>query len=324
MNRIVSGLRLLLIGVLGSTWLASAQPADAASNLVIYTAANEKLHTDVVTAFSKKYPDITVKAVNLSTGPITEKAIAEKNNPQADLIYAVNTVALEQLKNAGALEPYAPKESKIPGQFADSDGFYINHWLTVMVMAVNTQVLQKRNLPVPATWEDLAKPQYKGLISVASPTQSGTGLSIFMTLFDAHGWGYIEKLHQNIFQYTSSGGAPGRQAGAGEVAIGLTFDTAVLEQIKAGLPVKLVFPNLTPNIMEGGGLLVRGPNPKNGKLFLDFLASPEGAKVYAPYVGAATVPGYGNIDLKGVSLWKMRRPIDANDFKRDWAKKFGN
>src|SRR3990170_2191859 len=133
MNRIVSGFRLLLIGALGSTWLASAQPADAASNLVIYTAANEKLHADVVTAFSKKYPDITVKAVNLSTGPITEKAIAEKNNPQADLIYAVNTVALEQLKNAGALEPYAPKDSKIPGQFADSDGFYINHWLTVMV-----------------------------------------------------------------------------------------------------------------------------------------------------------------------------------------------
>ena len=299
-----------------------APQTNAANTLMIYTAANEKLHADVVAAFNKEYPKIKVKTVNLSTGPITEKAIVEKANPQADVIYAVNTIALEQLKNGGVLEPYSPKRSKIPAQFADPDGFYVNHWLTLMVVAVNTKILKEKNLPMPTGWEDLIKPKYKGLITVAAPTKSGTGLTIFTTLFDAFGWNYIDNLHRNIFQYNSSGGAAGRQAGSGETAIGLTYDTVVLDQIKAGLPVELVFPTLTPNVMEGGGLILGAPNLDNGKLFLDFLASANGAKVYAPYVGAATAPGLGSIDLKGIGLWKMRRPVDANTFKREWARKY--
>jgi iron(III) transport system substrate-binding protein len=304
-------------------WLivSLASPA-AAAEVVVYTAADEKLHAAVVAAFNKLHPDVTVRTVNLSTGPITEKAIAEKANPQADVIYAVNTIALEQLKEAGALEPYTPKGTRIPAQYRDADGFYLNHWLTLMVMAVNTKVLESKRLPVPASWQDLAKPEYKGLISVASPTKSGTGLTIFTTLVDAFGWEYLDQLHRNIFQYGSSGGAPGRQAGSGEVAIGLTYDTVVLDQIKAGLPIKLVFPNITPNIMEGGGLLAGAKRPDAGRRFLDFAASPDGAAAYRSFVGAATTPGYSNVDVTGVKLWKMQKPVDATEFKRAWAARY--
>jgi len=177
-------------------------------------------------------------------------------------------------------------------------------------------------LPIPASWEDLAKPGYKGLVSVAAPTKSGTGLTIFMTLVDAYGWNYLDQLHPSIFQYGSSGGAPGRQAGSGEVAIGLTYDTVVLDQIQKGLPVKLVFPSITPNIMEGGGLLAGSKRAANAKLWLDFIASPDGAAAYKNYVGVATTPGMSNVDIGGVKLWKMQKPMDANEFKRVWASKY--
>jgi len=316
-----AGFRALLASLVTLLSFASAA-AQSSSELVVYTAADDKLHAAILAAFNKKYPAVAVKAVNTTTGAITEKAIAEKANPQADVIYGVNTIALDQLKAAGALEPYAPKGSKIPAQFTDLDGFYVNHWLTLMVMAVNTKVLAEKKLPVPASWEDLTKPQYKGMISVAAPTKSGTGLTIFTTLVDAYGWEFLDRLHPNIFQYGSSGGAPGRQAGSGEVAIGLTFDTVVLDQIKTGLPVKLVFPSPTPNIMEGGGLIAGARRPGNAKLFLDFMASPEGAAAYQSFVGVATTPGVSNIDLSNVKLWKMKKPVDANQFKRDWAAKY--
>jgi hypothetical protein len=51
-----------------------------------------------------------------------------------------------------------------------------------------------------------------------------------------------------------------------------------------GLSLKLVFPKLTPNIMEGGALIAGAKGPRNGKLFLDFAASPEGAAAYASFV----------------------------------------
>ena len=46
-------------------------------------------------------------------------------------------------------------------------------------------------------------------------------------------------------------------AGAGEVAIGLTFDTTCFETKASGKPVEIVYGRITPNVTEGGGLVAR-------------------------------------------------------------------
>jgi len=303
------------------TLLVGILPA-AAAEVILYTASNPKIEKDINAAFQKAYPDIKIKAINMSTGPITERAIAEKANPQADVIWMVNDIALEQLKEAGVLEPYEPKNSPVVESFRDPDGFYVNHNATLMGMAVNTKLLKERKLPMPTTWEDLIKPIYKGQVSIAAATKSGTGLSIFSTMWDAFGWNFIDNFHQNIFAYQSSGSAAARMCGRGEIAIGLSYDTAILQQVQAGVPVKMVIGRISPNVKEGGGLLAGAPHPKEAKIFLDWLFGKEGAEVLAPHVGIGAVPGYGNIDVSKVSLWKMRRPLDANAFKRQWASKY--
>lgn len=310
--------------IFAGTMLAAALavgPA-AAGDLVLYTASNPKIEKDMMEAFAKAHPEIAVKSINDSTGPITERLIAEKKNPQADVVWMVNDIALEQLKQAGALEPYTPANSPIDAAFKDPDGFYMGHNATVMAMAVNTKLLKEKKLPMPVTWEDLIKPVYKGQITVAAPTKSGTGLSIFSTMVDAFGWNFIDNLHQNIFQYNSSGSESARQAGRGEVVIGLSYDTAVLQQVQAGVPVEMVIGRISPNVMEGAGLIAGAPHATEAKVFLDWLLSEPGAKVFAPSVGIGAVPGYGNVDVAKVHLWKMRRPLDANAFKRQWAAKY--
>jgi len=302
-------------------WIVGGAPATA-GDLVLYTASNPQIEKDIMAAFSKAHPDINVKAINDSTGPITERLIAEKANPQADVVWMVNDIALEQLKQAGVLEPYTPAKSPVDEAFRDPDGFYMGHNATVMGMAVNTKLLKEKKLPMPTTWEDLIKPIYKGQITVAAPTKSGTGLSIFSTMLDAFGWNFIDNLHQNIFQYNSSGSEAARQTARGETIIGLSYDTALLQQIKAGVPVEMVIGRISPNVMEGAGLIAKAKHPKEAKVFIDWLMSEEGAKVFAPHVGIGAVAGYGNIDLSKVYLWKMRRPLDANEFKRQWAAKY--
>ena len=198
----------------------------------------------------------------------------------------------------------------------------MGHNATVMGMAVNTKLLKEKGLPMPTSWEDLIKPVYKGQITVAAPTKSGTGLSIVSTMVDAFGWNFVDNIHQNIFQYNSSGSAAARQTGRGETVIGLSYDTAILQQVNAGMPVEMVIGRISPNVMEGAGLISGGPNPKEGKIFLDWLMGEPGAKVFAPHVGIGAVPGYGNVDLSKVHMWKMRRPLDASEFKREWAAKY--
>ncbi len=312
------GLRALVAVVV----LGLAATATMAQKLVLYTASNDEIEKVVMEAFKKVHPEITVEAINLSTGPVVQRAIAEKANPQADVVWMINDVAMNQLKAAGVFEPYEPKGAKVPEEFRDPDGFWTAHNATIMALAVNTRLLQEKKLPMPATWEDLTKPVYKGMVSMPAATKSGTGLTIAMTLYDAYGWDFLDRLHANIFQYQSSGSAPARQAAAGEVAIGLTYDTAIIQQIRAGQPIEMVYGGMSPNVMEGAGLVAKGPHPTQGKLFLDFLFGPEAGKAFAPFVGIGAAPGVTNVDLAKVKMWKMKKPIDAEAFKRDWAARY--
>ena len=318
MRRYIKGFGFVALAGLVAAGILGPKAAKA-GELVLYTASNEKIERVMMEAFKIKYPDINVSTINMSTGPIVERAIAEKANPQADVIWMINGIALEQLKAAGALEPYVPKNSPVVEDFRDDDGFYMGHNATVMAMAVNTKLLKEKNLPMPTTWEDLIKPVYKGAITVAAPTKSGTGLSIFSTMVDMFGWNFIDNLHQNIFQYNSSGSAAARQTASGETVIGLSYDGAILQQVNAGVPVEMVIGRISTNDVEGAGLLAGAPHAEEGKIFLDWLFSEDGAKVLGPYIGIGAVPGYGKIDMDKVHLWKMRRPLDANAFKKKWA-----
>ena len=298
---------------------ASAAKADT---LMIYEASLSTIHKAIIAAYKIKRPGLDIQSIHLSTGPITERAIAEKSNPKADVIYMVNTIALERLKKAGVLEPYKPKGMAITEQFMERDHFYHGHDASILGMAVNTKLLKEKNLPMPKVWGDLIKPIYKGNITIASPAKSGTGLAILSTMVDAFGWNYVDNLHQNIFKYNSSGKAAARQAGSGETVIGLSFDGAIMKQVESNPAVKMVIGEISPNVVEGGGLIAGGPNPKEGKLFLDWLFSEEAAKVFDPFVGIGAVPGYGKIDVSKAYLWKRRRPLDAVKFKREWVKKY--
>lgn len=323
MNKAFRFGRQMALGAAALGLLAGAAATPAlAQKLVLYTASNEEIEKAVMGAFAKAHPEIKVEAINMSTGPVVQRAIAEKANPQADVIWMINDVAMNQLKAAGVFEPYEPKSAKVPDDFRDPDGFWTAHNATIMAMGVNTKLLKEKNLPMPAVWEDLANPVYKGTISIAAATKSGTGLNIATTMYDAYGWAFLDKLHANVFQYQSSGGAPARQAAAGEVVIGLTYDTAIVQQVRAGQPIEMVYGGMSPNVLEGAGLVAKGPNPKEGKLFMDFLFGPEAGKAFAPYVGIGAAPGVSNVDISKVKMWKMKKPVDADAFKREWAAKY--
>lgn len=292
----------------------------AAREVVIYNAS-DSVNTPLVEAFKKKHPDINVKFVSGSTGPIAERAIAEKGKPQADVVYLVNNFALEQLKQAGVFEPYEPKNSEVLPSFREADGFYTRYFATTMCMVVNTKRLVEKKLPMPVSWEDLILPVYAKEIAMPSPLKSGTGVGILTTFADAFGWPFIENVAANVFQWSDGGSGGAQLASRGEIAIGLSFDTTCYQLKSAGFPVEVVYGRITPNVSEGGGLVAGGPNPDEGKLFLDFMASKDAAAILGKVVGATAVPGYGLVDLKTITLWNLRRPVDGDAFRREFAQR---
>src|SRR5210317_1187629 len=89
--------------------LASASPAAYAGELTVYTAIEAEDLKKYAATFNEDHPDITIKWVRDSTGIVTAKLLAEKDNPQADIVWGLAATSLMLLKEEGMLEAYSPK-----------------------------------------------------------------------------------------------------------------------------------------------------------------------------------------------------------------------
>src|SRR5881628_332537 len=221
--------------------------------LLVYTA----LETDQLKAyqegFNKVYPDIELKWVRDSTGVITAKLLAEKANPQADVVMGVAASSLALLDKNGMLEPYKPLNADaIMAAYRDKKNppawFGMDVWGATVCF--NTVEAQKKNIPKPESWKDLLKPAYKGQIVMPNPASSGTGffdVTAWLTLWGdkegkGDGWKFMDALHENIAQYTHSGSKPCNMAAAGEFLMGISFEYRANTNKAKGAPIDLVFP----------------------------------------------------------------------------------
>ncbi len=240
---------LSMAGLLVFATLASAQKAQ----LLVYTA----LETDQIKAyqegFNKVYPDIEIKWVRDSTGVITAKLLAEKSNPQADVVMGVAASSLALLDKQGMLVPYAPLNlDGIMMKYRDTKK--VPAWFGMDVwgatVCFNTVEAAKKNIPKPESWQDMIKPIYKGQIVMPNPASSGTGyfdVTAWLTLFGDNngkggGWKFMDGLHENMAQYTHSGSKPCNMAAAGEFIMGISFEYRGNANKAKGAPIDLIFP----------------------------------------------------------------------------------
>jgi len=322
--------RSALLGVaviVAAVAFAGGPVVAAKTTLTVYTAVEADDLKKYAARFNEDHPDIEIKWVRDSTGVVTAKLLAEKANPQADVIWGLAATSLLVLKPEGLLLPYAPKGvEKLDAQFRDKDNppAWVGMDAWVAAICFNTVEAQKKGLPKPSSWKDLTKPVYKGSVVMPNPASSGTG--------EAEGWKYMDALHQNIGVYTHSGSKPCTMAGAGEYPIGISFEFRAARQKKQGAPIDIVFPS------EGSGwdmeatAIVKGTkNLEAARTLVDWSVTEKAMKLY-------------NEGYAVVAITKMSQPIEfvpgnmlehmiKNDFQwaalnrakilAEWEKRYG-
>ncbi len=302
--------------------LAIASPA-LAEEILVYTALEDDEIPRYLELFKKTHPDITVNIVRDSTGIITAKFLAEKDNPQADVVWGTAATSLMLADQAGMLEPYTPKGlEQVRPKMRDAKN--PPHWVGIKAwmtgFCVNTIEADALKLPMPESFADLTKPEYKGKLTMPNPASSGTGFltvsAVLQTMGEEEGWKYLDKLHENMAQYTHSGSKPCKMAGAGEVPIGISFGYRGIMQKQKGEPIHTVFPKEGSGWDVEANALVKKANIKSAaKAFLDWAISPE---VMAEYATVYPVTAYAT----GVAIPEgypqdPEAQLIANDF--DWA-----
>ena len=233
--------------------MALATSAYAKTTLTVYTALEADQVAEYKAAFEKVNPDIEIKWVRDSTGVVTAKLLAEKNNPRADVVWGLAASSLAILDKEGMLTPYAPADlSKIDAKYrsAANPPAWVGMDVWGATICFNTVEAAKKGIPKPETWRDLLKPAYKGQVVMPNPASSGTGffdVTAWLTLWGddngkGGGWKFMDGLHENIAQYTHSGSKPCNMAASGEYVVGISFEYRANANKAKGAPIDLVFP----------------------------------------------------------------------------------
>jgi iron(III) transport system substrate-binding protein len=272
-----------------STVEASSAASDVSGEITVYTALEDDQIAEYLPMFNAQHPGITVNIVRDSTGIVTAKLLAEKDNPVADAVWGLAATSLLVADQQGMLEPYAPQGlERIDPNFRDPQD--PPHWVGIdtwfSAFCANTIELEAKGLPLPTSWADLIKPEYQGLIAMPNPASSGTGYlsvsAILQLMGEEKGWEYLDALHNNIAVYTHSGSKPCRMAGAGEVAIGISFDYRAISQKADGEPIEPVFPSEGSGWeMEANALVKKAEVNPAAKVFLDWAIGDEIMRKYA-------------------------------------------
>ena len=303
----------------------SAQKADS-GEITVYTALEDEQVSDYLAKFNETYPDITVNVVRESTGIITAKLIAEKDNPQADLVWGTAASSMMVLDDMGALEPYEPEGcDRILPQFKSDKEVPtwvgIDAWEPAFV--VHTEELKKLGMEPEEikSYEDLLDPRLKGQIVMSNPNSSGTGFLTVSAILQLKGkdseagWDYLDQLHENIAQYVHSGSKPAKMAASGECAVGISFGYAGISQRDKGAPVEVIFPEEGSGWdLEANALMKKEEINPAAYTFLDWAISDEAMDLYRVNYPIVTVENTGTYE--GYDSNPLDQLID-NDFS--WA-----
>ncbi|MGI9407713.1 MAG: putative 2-aminoethylphosphonate ABC transporter substrate-binding protein [Hyphomicrobiaceae bacterium] len=293
-------LKTFALAVAG-TWLgAAALTADVrAETLTVYTAVEAEDLKKYAAKFNEDHPDIQIKWVRDSTGIVTAKLLAEKNNPNADVVWGLAATSLMLLGNEGMLQPYAPAGlDKLDPKFRDSANppswTGMDAW--VASICYNTVEGKKNNVPMPASWKDLTKPEYKGHVIMPNPNSSGTGfldVSSWLQLFgEEGGWKYMDGLHENISRYTHSGSKPCKLAAAGETTIGVSFAFRGAKSKAKGAPLEIIVPSEGIGWDMEATAIIKGTKKMDAaKKLVDWSVTQKANEMYNAGYAVVAIPG---------------------------------
>ncbi len=277
-----------------------AMPALAQKTVLsVYTALENDQLGPYKQAFEAANPDVEIAWVRDSTGIMTARILAEKDNPRADVIWGLGASSIALFDSMNLLHAYSPKgvdqvkpkfrSSKNPTTWTGMDA-----WLAVM--CYNTIEGGKKNMPKPTSWADLTKPVYKDAIVMPHPASSGTGYQAvyawLQLMGEKGGWEYMDKLHQNVAVYTHSGSAPCVQAAKGERVVGIGFDMRGAKEKTGGAPIDIILGKEgAPWDMEATAIVKGTKKLAAAQELADFAVSKPAYELYGKYYAIVGYPG---------------------------------
>ena len=291
---------------------AAAPTAAPKGEVVVYTTRAEALFKPVIEAFNAAYPDIKVTVLNGSNSELAARILEERANPKADVLINSDILTMENLAAEGV---FAPNDSAavmaVPADYRADDGSWVALTLRARVIMYNTDLVSPEELPKKMV--DLADPKWKDALGSANSTNGAMMAQLVIMrnqLGEPATEAFIQGLLENNTQFFGGHTDVRKAVGAGELKLGLVNHYYYHLSKAEGAPVGVIYPDQEDGGLglmvnsTNAGIIKGGPNPEMARIFVDFMLSPAGQKIYAER-------NYEYPIVPGVPLAEGVAPLDS-------------
>jgi len=253
----------------------------------------------IAKVFQTKYPGVRVD-VYRAAGNTLATRLLEERRAQRYLADAIESTPpqLMLLRDSQALQPFSsPYLANYPDIAKEAAPGDLVLWATDRESLIGVGY-NKNVIPadaVPKKFDDLLNPALKGLLSTAN---NETGARAIGAMLKAKGESFVRRLkEQNIRPHSTTAAGLADLIISGEAPLSFTMVQTNLTQPAAskGAPVAWVPMEVVAVNAGSAAVLANAPNPHAALLFVDFLISPDGQKMYSEqlfYGSAAKVSGF--------------------------------
>jgi thiamine transport system substrate-binding protein len=285
-------MKRLLYFLLSTSLLLASCGTPQPATLTIMTHDSFAISEDVVIAFETENNVDVVFLQAGDTGTMLNKAILTKGAPLADVMFGVDNTFLSRALAADIFDAYqSPALGDVPAGFVLDASFRA---LPVdygdVCINYDKKYFEENNLAVPQSFEDLAKPEYKGLLVVQSPATSSPGLAFMLATRAYFGDGFLDywqslkdngvvvvdgwetAYYSNFSASSGRGPQPMVVSYASSPAAEIFFAS---EPLTESPTASIVAPGMCFRQIEFVGILKNGQNRDLAERFVDFMLSKE-------------------------------------------------
>ena len=287
--------------------------SDKQEPLRIYAIIHDEEAKALTELFTQK-TGIPATYLRATTGELVSRVIAEKDDPQADVLLGGASSYHMQADAAGALQSYeSPLVRNLPPYVLSRENTWTGFCLLTLGIGVNTKRFAEKfpGIDLPKTWDDLLNPAFKGEIVMTNPIASSTSYLFVQGQLQRlgwdKGWDYLHTLAQSVGQFPDSGSAPPKLIGTGEYAIGIAYLHALTKYRAQGFDIQLLAPPQSVGDVDCIAILRNTKNLSAAKKFVDFMLSVEAQELMSSLdftipVNMDAKPAEGSLPIADIDL----------------------
>ncbi|MGN6305350.1 MAG: extracellular solute-binding protein [Mesorhizobium sp.] len=263
----------LVVGALSSLLMAGVAHAD----ITVYTAGPQSLIDKLAEGFTAE-SGVKVNVFQATTGKVMARIEAEAANPVVDVLISASWDTATDFAKRGWLVPYtSPNAEKVPN-FLKTDTA-VAQGVSALGIAWNTN----SGTPKPAEWSDLAKPEFKDLVNVPDPAQSGSAFELTAALAGQDDFKLFKDLKANGAAIAGANAEALNPVLQGaKAAVFGAVDYITFGSKAKGESIEVVFPESGTVIAPRPAMILNwSKNQDEAKKFIDYMLSDEGQKLVA-------------------------------------------